>query len=175
MAAVTTVCKFYQNGYCKFESSCKHHHGKEICQDSESCKNPSCTKRHPRKCRYFSLNGRCKFGNNCAYLHFQSASSLEVLTLKNEIEKLTLKIKELEANLNNAFRKDLLPSTPPDSCNDIVVKDPSTASFIPIGLQAERTCENLLCETTQFSRFFSYTKVLYFPLKLMYFSSHNNA
>ena len=68
----------------------------------------------------------------CAYLHFQSASSSDVLALRKEIEKLTLKIKELEASLNDALKKVFLPSTLPVITNDVTVSFiPTTLSPIP--------------------------------------------
>ena len=63
-----SVCKFNQNGFCKFGQSCKIMHINIICSNS-NCKKHMRNFRHPRACRYFAQKGHCKRGSACAYSH----------------------------------------------------------------------------------------------------------
>ena len=97
MATAEIVCKFYQTGFCKFQTKCKNVHIHNICS-SNHCNNNACNLRHPRVCKYFLNFGRCKFGSTCAYLH-ENQNSLheqQILKLQTEIQSLEVKIKKLE-------------------------------------------------------------------------------
>ena len=81
------ICKFNQEGFCKFGGRCSKTHENEICASRNECINPECNKRHPRKCRYFLKFGYCKFGDNCAYSHMVDKNA-KVDQLEKEMEKL---------------------------------------------------------------------------------------
>ena len=61
------VCRYFDNGYCRFEEKCKFLHPKEIC-NQQKCRNNRCDKRHPKPCRFFVKN-KCKFGAKCKFKH----------------------------------------------------------------------------------------------------------
>ena len=84
------VCKYYQTGYCKFGENCRNLHIDDICSSNPNCEDKSCSKRHPRKCKYYCIYGHCKFGSKCAYLHFSLLDELasDLYSLKQEVEKL---------------------------------------------------------------------------------------
>ena len=87
------ICKFNQNGFCKFGERCRNRHINEIC-DKESCK--SCQLRHPKRCRYFFLNGSCKFGVNCAYRHENSPEKIKIDDLERKLNEAIEKIENLK-------------------------------------------------------------------------------
>ena len=97
MATVQTICKYNQSGYCKFVSLCRKQHVMEICQNSQ-CNDRTCVLRHPMICKYFLNFGKCKFGEDCAYLHHSKDKSadIEVQDLKNQLCEMKNKIKNLE-------------------------------------------------------------------------------
>ena len=84
------------------------------CQDSE------CTKRHPRVCKNFAVNGHCMFAERCSYLHYsctrgehtandglheimQAVSALreEVNTLRLEVDRLVRGTDAKSSDLNH--------------------------------------------------------------------------
>ena len=67
----TSVCKYFQVGYCKFGLQCKNSHIDDLCP-TKKCSDKLCSFRHPRQCKYFFLFGHCKFGDKCAYSHTSS-------------------------------------------------------------------------------------------------------
>ena len=97
MATAEIVCKFYQTGFCKFQTHCKNVHNHDICP-SNHCSNNACMLRHPRVCKYFLNFGRCKFGSSCAYLHKNQNTlhAQQILEIQNQIQSLEVKIKKLE-------------------------------------------------------------------------------
>ena len=133
----TLVCKFNRTGFCKFQENCRNLHINEICVENE-CNLKSCSKRHPRKCKYFSIFGQCKFGSRCAYLHIQSSSCLELKALKEEIEKQKAKVRELEDKLATEGPPSHSEYTPLSSQNNVsnanqtIEHSPSTLSLSPI-------------------------------------------
>ena len=68
MNNIQPVCKFNQIGFCKFGSSCHKMHVNTLCPN-QNCSKKKCSDRHPRICKYCSLNGSCKFGSKCAFEH----------------------------------------------------------------------------------------------------------
>ena len=113
MADPNTICKFNQTGYCRYQSHCRKQHVMELCSNLECAMDSSCVKRHPRVCKYFSIFARCKFDDNCAYLHKNETKSLEkeifkqkekvekeMKELKDEIEELQKQITELKVKLS---------------------------------------------------------------------------
>ena len=93
------ICNFNKFGFCKFKEYCKYLHLKEICED-KNCEIVSCDKRHPKKCFYFENYGRCKFGEYCMFKHEDSMDLGE-----KERERLTVKIKELETDIEDKIAK----------------------------------------------------------------------
>ena len=47
------------------QNRCEH----ELCKNSEDCNDNGCKKRHPKKCRHFNDQGKCRFEGDCAYQH----------------------------------------------------------------------------------------------------------
>ena len=99
MATIETVCKFYQSGYCKFQTHCRKSHVHNICQNHQ-CADRTCVLRHPRVCKYFSNLGSCKFNSACAYLHTSDLHKEEISRLKAEIQKLEDKINSIDVKLS---------------------------------------------------------------------------
>ena len=97
---VLPVCRHHQRGFCKHADKCHKHHVNEICS-TIPCKDLNCTKRHPKKCKYFEENNFCKFNTKCAYSHEKPEISVEVKYALEEIQKLKDEIKELKDNMNN--------------------------------------------------------------------------
>ena len=107
------VCKHFKFGFCKFGERCRKQHLKETCQ-IEECHMKTCNKRHPRICKYFSVNQVCKFGDICCYKHKLSSHHRNILdqisSLKATISSMTESIEALENKILSL--KDSLP--PPD-------------------------------------------------------------
>ena len=97
MATIETICKFNQTGFCKFLSHCRNQHVMDICPTVQ-CKDMNCVLRHPRTCKFFSNFGRCKFDEECAYLHNSRNQTidLEIRELESELRRTKTKIKELK-------------------------------------------------------------------------------
>ena len=55
-------------GFCKFKSMCKIKHYTEECNKQNCQEKNTCQKRHPKKCKRYSL-GKCRFKNYCAFKH----------------------------------------------------------------------------------------------------------
>jgi hypothetical protein len=89
------VCKYYQTGFCKYRNYCKNKHVKDECEIND-CGDKTCPKRHPKECRKFIINGKCKFNQECSYKH----SEKHVLTYQN-------KVNEAVANVTMKHEKDV--------------------------------------------------------------------
>ena len=98
------ICAHFKTGFCKHRENCRNLHVTEIC-NKVNC-DRTCQNRHPHVCRYFSLWGRCKFNDSCAYLH-QLASDPVLLTLQEEIQSLKRKVEEMNIQVNALQKKDL--------------------------------------------------------------------
>ena len=85
------VCKHFQTGFCKFAEKCKRRHEKEICQVTH-CSSKTCKKRHPKICKFFTLNQFCKFGDLCCYKH----STAESHNIPHLFTALQTKVDEME-------------------------------------------------------------------------------
>ena len=97
MATIETICKFNQSGFCKFLSHCRKQHVMDICPTNQ-CNIKTCLLRHPKLCKYFFNSGRCKFEDQCAYLHHQTKSTVEheISELESKLEEMKTKIKDIE-------------------------------------------------------------------------------
>ena len=91
-----TVCRYHQNGFCKYGQQCLNKHVNELCQLNLSCQNKECEKRHPRLCRSFEEFRTCKFVK-CAYTHSQDGGS------NNKINELKKEVDELKQHVKNLF------------------------------------------------------------------------
>jgi hypothetical protein len=104
MATTETICKFNQYGFCKFLSKCRKQHINDICSNSQ-CNSNTCLLRHPRVCKYFSNYQRCKFAEQCAYLHHSitiaETSSAEVQAHTQEVSELREQVKNLRVEVKN--------------------------------------------------------------------------
>ena len=101
------VCKYFQCGFCKFGESCRKQHIKETCL-TQSCTLTSCTKRHPKVCKYFLVQKICRFGEKCSYKHIDNSNQNDILELRekivileNAVQFLTAQISELTEEVSN--------------------------------------------------------------------------
>ena len=62
------ICRFNQNGYCKYKNHCFRKHVDKICENGR-CSASNCNLRHPRNCKYFFQYRYCKFGQFCRFNH----------------------------------------------------------------------------------------------------------
>ena len=95
------VCKHFQTGYCKFAEKCKRRHEKEICQATH-CSSKTCRKRHPKPCKFFTLNQFCKFGNLCCYKHITAESHntpILLAALQTKVGEMEQMIKSLQSEI----------------------------------------------------------------------------
>ena len=69
----------------------------KICSNNK-CNIKTCLLRHPKICKYFFNSGRCKFNDQCAYLHHTTNTTVEVeiSELEKRIEEMKTKIKDIE-------------------------------------------------------------------------------
>ena len=102
----TTICLHHQHGHCKYGVHCRNLHTTETC-DNFPCTTTTCSKRHPKICRFFSIYGRCKFNDSCSYLH-KHGDIEKTGQLEKEIENLKAEIKLLITVVDNL--KDMISS-----------------------------------------------------------------
>ena len=118
----THVCKHFKFGFCKFGEKCHKKHLKETCQ-TESCSLKTCNKRHPRTCKYFSVNQVCKFGDACSYSHkvsaHQSKICEQISSLYATISSMSESIKALEDEIRRLARPSLESLRSPDPGGDL--------------------------------------------------------
>ena len=95
------MCKHNQMGYCKHGLRCRKRHENELCPMNQTCNDKLCELRHPKRCKFFDMNSKCKF-ENCAYAHIKDDKEIKIESLEKKCDKLELDI----TNLNNS--KDLL-------------------------------------------------------------------
>ena len=89
-------CLYNKYGHCKFTSTCRNYHSKEICYEI-NCERLLCQKRHPKKRRFYEEYGRCKFGEFCSFLHIKKRSFLadqKILDVEDKINELETKVEE---------------------------------------------------------------------------------
>ena len=87
------ICKYFDNGYCRFQEACKFMHPRENCENRK-CENQQCPKKHPKYCKFFRRK-KCKFHEKCLFRHehFSEESSTDresplktkITDLENEI------------------------------------------------------------------------------------------
>ena len=81
-------------GYCKFHSQWPKQHIDGICPSFKDCDDNGCVKRHPKTCKYFEKNGKCRF-EKCSYSHEKEGNNLKVVVLENQVAVLRLEIEEI--------------------------------------------------------------------------------
>ena len=85
--SVETVCKFYQNGYCKCRNQCRNRHVETVCE-TINCRTREYILRHPRESKYYQQFERYKFNSYCLFKHSESAPAIE----SKDLEKYVLEI-----------------------------------------------------------------------------------
>jgi hypothetical protein len=110
-AEVVSICKFYQNGYCKFNQHCRNKHEDKVCEKLNDCRDKSCQERHPKLCRSYSKYKTCRHKEKCAYLHREDTNpqstiieAITMLLMKHEqdIKYLVEEVKALRLSLRKA-------------------------------------------------------------------------
>ena len=92
------ICLYFQKGYCKFGVKCKLEHINDICE-KKNCDIERCFLRHPTKCKFFAINGNCKFGNYCAYLHSPSEDKEKIKDLEKVVLETKCKVEKLDEEI----------------------------------------------------------------------------
>ena len=102
-AEVPSVCKYYQNGYCKFNLHCRNKHEHKVCDKINDCRDKTCQERHPKLCRGFSKYKTCRHEENCAYMHREDPNpqskiieAMTMLLMKHEKDIVNL-VEEVKA------------------------------------------------------------------------------
>ena len=149
---MATVCAFFKTDFCKFRDNCTNGHIQDTCI-LEGC-NGNCNNRHPHICRYFSLYGKCKFNDKCAYLHKRphdseienlrrelSAVKGEVAMLMNKIEALQKKTTEIDESQSsdyatNAYQNMSTSSVIPQVDGNLTIQEDDT-TLPPLSLECE--------------------------------------
>ena len=69
-------------------------HCEECCENVEAFKDTKiCLKRHPKVCKVFALDKRCRFGEDCSYRHASLKASNETCGMADQIKNLESCIK----------------------------------------------------------------------------------
>ena len=89
------VCKYNQEGFCKFGEKCFNVHENEICGSRNECTDSGCRKRHPKNCRFFRQFGHCKFDVTCAYSHLDDRN-VKCEQLEKEVSELKGEVKTMK-------------------------------------------------------------------------------
>ena len=104
------VCRFSKFGYCKYKENCRKIHFNEICKETR-CATKSCSKRHPKMCRFFQFYGNCKFGEFCHYNHDlkenNCGSSERIDKLEKTVTDFKMKLQESD-NLLKQLDSEIL-------------------------------------------------------------------
>ena len=111
-AALSTVCDFHKYGHCRYGVTCRYLHFTTICE-SDSCEIKSCANRHPRKCRFWTQFGRCKFGSYCSFKHDVTKEVKEIAHLRNEYERLKSLFDQMRCELDTLKSNKNIESTLP--------------------------------------------------------------
>ena len=115
------VCLYNQTGFCKFRNNCRKMHDNAICHQDHDFKSTRCTLRHPKVCRSFESEGKCKFKEDCAYKHIVNKESemsikhaQDVVNLQQQLHNMMLtihqmndKIKFLEEAIENIVKTNI--------------------------------------------------------------------
>ena len=94
------ICRYNQTGYCKHGRHCQKRHINEICTDGRECKDKSCVRRHPRICKYFEKQSKCRF-DKCSYAHEKDQKTVKIEFLERKIVELNADIVILKTSFHN--------------------------------------------------------------------------
>ena len=78
------VCKHNQMGYCKHGLRCRKRHENELCPMNKTCNDKLCELRHPKRCKFFDMNSKCKF-ESCAYAHIKDDKEIKIESLEKSV------------------------------------------------------------------------------------------
>ena len=109
--------------FCKFGEDCQRNHNNQICVNISNCRNNKCFKRHPKECKNFNIDGKCRLKERCAYQHVKQLSNndiyelvgkvlarniKEIADLTQEVNELKTKVDILEKNIeiDNSLKQD---------------------------------------------------------------------
>ena len=95
-----SVCRHFQTGFCKFGDHCQKLHVKEVCE-IPSCIQSLCKKRHPKVCKFFMNQQKCKLNDSCAYKHVISKEKSDSSILVNELKSLKEAINVMSEKILN--------------------------------------------------------------------------
>ena len=82
-----SICKHVQTGFCKFDDQCQKQHVLETCENIK-CVQKLCRKIHPKACKFFTAQQKCKFNDDCAYKHVISKEKSDISLLRNKLPSL---------------------------------------------------------------------------------------
>ena len=114
------VCVNSKYRFCRYGKTCDKIH---ICENSQTCRDRYCDKRHPVRCYYFDRYNRCKFGNFSSYFHAATKEQKlekEVSKLKIEISDLKLKNIDMHEKINKITERKI---EHPKDCGVTVVSN----------------------------------------------------
>ena len=123
-----SFCKHFKFGYCKFGEKCLKRHLKETCQTND-CNSKSCNKRHPKICKFFSLNQVCKFGDACCYKHKLSASHSNLLEEISALHAIIPSIKDSIQALEDDILRLKTPLPSPERRRSTLCEDSLNVSL----------------------------------------------
>ena len=121
-----TVCIHHKFGHCKYGVHCRHQHIDELCTNFP-CNTNNCSKRHPKPCKYYLINGFCKFNESCSFSHElgqrnkNEVIEKEIEKLKEEVEALKVQVRDMRVLVNRLELSNTRPSS--KSCITISKKD----------------------------------------------------
>ena len=123
------ICLYNKFGHCKFGETCQKHHLKELCE-IKSCETQSCSKRHPRICKYYYEYRRCKFGSYCSFSH--RASSSNTIENYDKISELERKMSSLEKTVT---KSEIKIKKLEDAIDSVEVKNKKLEADLELALQ----------------------------------------
>ena len=100
------ICKHFMYGYCKLKDHCPKQHIDVMCPTYRECDDNGYVLRHPKMCKYFAQNKKCKF-ERCAYSHDKDGNDLEIEIIENQVSALKKevdKLKKVNKEKNYNFR-----------------------------------------------------------------------
>ena len=158
-----SLCKHFKFGYCKFGEKCQKRHLKETCQTSD-CNSKNCNKRHPKICKFFSLNQVCKFGDACCYKHKLNATHSSLLEEISVLHAMISSMKDFIQALEDDILRLKSPLPSPERERSILREDSLNVSLadedreeITSFPDSPAATEQIVCEF-QFCHYVSHTK-----------------
>ena len=130
------VCKHFKFGFCKFGEKCHKQHLKETCQ-TKDCHVKTCNKRHPRICKYFTVNQLCKFGDtklstqHCNILEQISSLNATISSMSESIQALENEILMLKGSHPSPERKREDPAVETSISSPTATKPVTTVISVP--------------------------------------------